>query len=286
MDSLFDHSLVDIVDRTRPPAPWMEGDNIPWDDPGFSERMLAFHLAPDQDLASRRPTTIASHIDTIAALVPAGGRVLDLACGPGLYAHELARRGYECHGIDFGPASIAHARAVAAAEGLGCTFEQADLRTAAFGGPWDLVMMIFGQINVFRREEAREILWRARDALTPGGVLLLEPETEASTRATVKAEPTWSASRSGLFSDRPHVLLEESAWDEEERTATHRWHVIDVETAKVTRHAMSTCAYAAGEVEGILADLGFDRIETADSLAADPGLAMEQMFVVTGSCPT
>ena len=33
-------TVLDIVDRTPEPAPWSEGDNIPWDDPGFSERML------------------------------------------------------------------------------------------------------------------------------------------------------------------------------------------------------------------------------------------------------
>ena len=31
------------------------------------------------------------------------GTVLDLACGPGLYALRLARRGCRCVGIDFSP---------------------------------------------------------------------------------------------------------------------------------------------------------------------------------------
>lgn len=278
-------TLIDIVERSRPPAPWVEGDNIPWDDPGFSARMLAFHLSPDHDLASRRPTTIESHVDTIAAHLPDGGRVLDLACGPGLYAHALARRGYECHGIDFGPASIEHARAVAAEEGLGCTFQQDDLRRVDFGGPWDLVMMIFGQINVFQRAVARDILSRASDALAPGGVLVLEPETETSTRASVKDESAWSTSMGGLFSDRPHLLLEESAWDDEERTAIHRWYVIDAATAGITRHSMSTCAYSEGELEGVLDEIGFERIETSGSLAADPSLAMEEMYVITARRP-
>ena len=29
-----------------------------------------------------------------------GRRVLDVGCGPGRHAHELARRGVACHGID------------------------------------------------------------------------------------------------------------------------------------------------------------------------------------------
>ena len=58
-------TILDIVHRTPKPAPWSEGDNIPWDDPGFSERMLAEHLSQQHDLASRRSETIDQHLDWI-----------------------------------------------------------------------------------------------------------------------------------------------------------------------------------------------------------------------------
>ena len=38
-------TLMEIVERHKRPAPWTEGDNIPWNEPGFSERMLAEHLS-------------------------------------------------------------------------------------------------------------------------------------------------------------------------------------------------------------------------------------------------
>jgi SAM-dependent methyltransferase len=101
-------TLIDIVERTAQPAPWTEGDNIPWSDPEFSKRMLTEHLSQDHDLASRRTETIDGHVDWIFSSVLGGhpGRVLDLGCGPGLYAHRLARRGCDCVGVDFSPASI------------------------------------------------------------------------------------------------------------------------------------------------------------------------------------
>jgi hypothetical protein len=39
-------TILDIVDRNPTPAPWSEGDNFPWDDPGFSKRMLAGATLP------------------------------------------------------------------------------------------------------------------------------------------------------------------------------------------------------------------------------------------------
>jgi hypothetical protein len=37
-------ALRRIYDRPQPPVPWRDGANLPWDDPAFSERMLAQHL--------------------------------------------------------------------------------------------------------------------------------------------------------------------------------------------------------------------------------------------------
>jgi len=34
------NTVLDLINRTPEPAPWSEGDNIPWDDPAFSEREL------------------------------------------------------------------------------------------------------------------------------------------------------------------------------------------------------------------------------------------------------
>ena len=154
--------LNDLLQRTAPAEPWVEGDNIPWNDPAFGERMLIQHLNQDHDRASRRDEMIDAQVGWLHGTVlgSAPTRILDLACGPGLYTSRLARRGHTCHGINFAPASIAHVPNVAEEDGLACTYEQADLREARFGDGFGLAMMLFGQINVFRRVEAEDILRR------------------------------------------------------------------------------------------------------------------------------
>ena len=78
-------SLMDIVNRIPNPSAWTEGDNIPWNDPDFSERMLAEHLSQEHDLASRKSATIDEHVDWIFSTVLDGrpGALLDLGCGTG-----------------------------------------------------------------------------------------------------------------------------------------------------------------------------------------------------------
>ena len=233
------------------------------------------------DRASRRAATIDAQVRFLARQVASrdGARVLDLACGPGLYLHRLARLGYRCHGIDFSPAAIRHARGVAAAEVLDCTFDQADLRQADLGSGYALVLLVYGQINVFPRPVARDILTRAHAALAPGGTLVLEPQTPEAVRATGHGDATWTSARSGLFAAGPHLLLEERFWDAPSRTATQRWHVVHAETARVERYAMSTCSYDARELVDLLATVGFGQVQTHPSLTG--GRAVGGLFGMT-----
>lgn len=55
---------------------------------------------------------------TAEALVPAGGRILDLGCGPGTDEEPLARAGFHVTAIDWSPAMVDEARARIASAGL------------------------------------------------------------------------------------------------------------------------------------------------------------------------
>jgi SAM-dependent methyltransferase len=264
-------SLLDIVNRTGSPAPWTEGDNIPWNDPEFSERMLAEHLSQEHDLASRRSAAIDGHVDWIFSTVLGSrpGRLLDLGCGPGLYAHRLSTRGCQCVGMDFSPASIRYANEVAVAEDSPCRFILADVRDEAFGVGFDLVMMIFGQFNVFPRHHGMEILRKAHAALAPEGRLLLELQSAAQIQRGGEDGPSWYSAQSGLFSARPHLVLQENFWDGEAAASTTRWSVIDAETASVSSFALSNEAYAEEELDDALRAAGFCKVQRFPSLSGE-----------------
>ena len=109
-----------IFHRPERPRPWQNGGNLPWDDPEFSARMLREHLDQSHGAASRKAQERAAAAGL--AVGKMGWRrdahVLDVTCGPGLYAVALAGRGCQVTGIDFGPAAIAYARELAAAQGV------------------------------------------------------------------------------------------------------------------------------------------------------------------------
>jgi 2-polyprenyl-3-methyl-5-hydroxy-6-metoxy-1,4-benzoquinol methylase len=72
----------------------------------------------------------------VAALVPAGARVLDAGCGTGRVAIELARRGYEVVGVDSDASMLAVAREQAPA----LPWHQRDLAELEDESSYDLVV--------------------------------------------------------------------------------------------------------------------------------------------------
>ncbi len=276
--------LLDIVRRTSRPKPWAEGDNIPWNEPAFSERMLKEHLSQSHDAASRRSETIDRHVQWIHGDLLSGqqSRILDLGCGPGLYLQRLARLGHECVGIDFSPASIAYAAEEAKRQDLGIVYSKEDLRSAEFGTGFDLVMLIFGELNVFAPQDAEAILRKACDALTHRGSLLLEVHSFDAIRRRGQESPSWYSAESGLFSDGPHVCLQENSWDDGTRTATTRYYIVDVATGDVTRHAQSFQAYSDDEYESLLVGCGFAGVRRYQSLTGTEE-GTEDLTVLVGS---
>jgi SAM-dependent methyltransferase len=98
--------------------------------------------------------------------------VLDVGCGPGRHAHELARRGVSVHGIDISARFIALARASAPS---GATFARMDARRLSFDAEFDVVISIcegaFGLLTGDgENEEALAGMFRA---VRPGGRLAL-----------------------------------------------------------------------------------------------------------------
>ncbi len=261
-------NISDIISCQSPPVPWEEADNIPWNDPAFSERMLKEHLTQDHDAASRRSDIIDKHVDWIHGRVLSGepSRILDLGCGPGLYLSCLAKLGHECVGIDYSPASIAYARDRAENEGASIRYIHEDIRQADFGTDFDLVMQVYGELNVFCPADAKTILKKVHSALGRGGTLLIEPHTFAAVEKIGRQPCSWHSAEEGLFSDRPYICLQENFWDADGHTATSRFFIIDSDTGDVTRLAASYLAYSDDGYKSLLEECGFSEIRQYASL--------------------
>ena len=265
---LFD-ALWRIYRRPGPQPPSQGAANLPWDDPDFSERMLREHLDQSHGAASRRQVEILRQVDWLWERLDLreGSRVLDVTCGPGLYAVELARRGCTVHGVDFSPASIRHAIGLAADAGVQerCSFELRDVRTMEVPpNHFDAALFLYGQLAVFSPGEAADLLQRCAKALRSsaadhGGRLvveLLDFERIDKTNNT-----WWYTDNSGLWGDFPYLHLGERCWFEEQQLSFERFHIINLETGELQAYTLTDQGYPAETMQSMMRQAGFAHVD-------------------------
>jgi len=201
---------------TRWPKAFDPATELDWGEPVMSRRLLREHLDQSHDGASRRTGAIRRHLSRLLRLLPPPpADILDAACGPGLYAIPLARRGHHVVGIDVGGAVLRHARGLAGHAGVDAVFRRGDLRNLDVREAFDAVLLVYFVLEGFTRTEQARVLRRLGNALRPGGTLIVELRTRPDQPPGRLA--SWEVVPRSLHADRPHLLLTDTTWDERRR---------------------------------------------------------------------
>ena len=140
-------------------------------------------------------------------------------------------------------------------------------------------MFIFGEFNVFEVSEARELLAKSRQCMSKGAAIIVEFSTFDAIRREGLKTATWHSHESSLWSDSPHIVLEENHWDDVSTTTT-RYYIMDAESGSIDRHTTTACAYSNTELIGLFADVGFIEIQFFEALSDNPMDRQESLQVI------
>lgn len=128
----------------------------------------------DSDEAAQCINTILS-ISTLEQKDPASIAVLDIACGAGRHALELARLGFRVTGNDLSPYLLDEARKSAEINQLPLTLTCCDMRHIPANDAFNLVVQLFTSFGYFdQKEDDRLVLGKAYRALKSGGWYILD----------------------------------------------------------------------------------------------------------------
>jgi 2-polyprenyl-3-methyl-5-hydroxy-6-metoxy-1,4-benzoquinol methylase len=102
-------------------------------------------------------------------------RILDVGCGTGRHAIELARRGYSVTGVDLSESQLNKAKEKAAAANVRIDFQKADARELNFQSEFDAVLILCeGAFSLMETDAMNfRILQNVERALKPGGKFIL-----------------------------------------------------------------------------------------------------------------
>ena len=130
-------------------------------------------------------------LDRFAALVPDGGQILDIGCGPAKpIAAYLIGRGFEVHGVDSSPTMISLARR---------NFPDgdwmiADMRTLALGKRFD-GLLAWDSFFHLAPDDQRQMFPIFRDHANPGAPLLFTSgPSHGEAIGSLRGEPLYHAS--------------------------------------------------------------------------------------------
>lgn len=202
--------LPQLVTLQRKPEPFAPGEALFWDDPHISSRLLEVHLDPHTDAASRRPETIDRSVDWLIrtlGLSP-GASLLDLGCGPGLYASRFARAGFRVSGVDYSRRSITYASDYARQHDLDITYRCQNYLDLDDEDLYDAAFLIFGDFCPLNPRQRSQLLASIHRALKPNGHFVLDVSTREHRRKHGVGNG-WHAAESGFWKPGPHLVLEQ-----------------------------------------------------------------------------
>lgn len=250
----------------RPPL-HTEDDLSFWDDEYVSRRILELHLDPDTDAASRPSEEIDRSARWIASRIPRHARVLDVGCGPGLYAQRLASRGMSMVGLDLNRAALVHANKMANQHGLAIDYRHGDMRDMEFENEFDAVLLVYGILGTMNDRDRDDLLQRIHRALRPGGMLFLDVMTEKLMR-DCPFDRDWYYSPRGFWRPGPHFVMQR-AFEYEGGVFLHRTIVVE-QSKDVSVYDMWDHTYTVFSIRELLMSHGFDRFEIGSDLCGSP----------------
>lgn len=226
----------------------------------------SLYLKTDGDVVENGSNTE----NEVSALVEAAGlspddRILDLCCGQGRHAIELAKRGFtNVTGIDRSRYLIRLARRRARALDLPVSFHEGDGRKFRLPSePYDCVAIMgnsFGYFDV--SEDDRAVLERVRQALKPGGRLVLDLTDGEWMRAHY--EP-----RSWEWIDENQFVCRERSMSEDGDRLISREVVVHAEKGVIADQFYAERLYSVDGISRLLERSGFTGVQVHTPLRAD-----------------
>lgn len=191
-----------------------------------------------------------------------GDAVLDLCCGPGRYAIELARRGFRVTGVDRTSFYLDEAGRRARAAGLELELVQADMREFLRPGRFDACINMFSSFGYFvDQDEDRRVARNVFESLKPGGRFVIETQSRENLFHIFQAHG-WEEQEDGTL-----VLHERSANDDWS-WLSQRWVV--VKGVERTEYKVWMRIYSAAELVGLLEAEGFEKVGIYGSVKGEP----------------
>lgn len=147
-----------------------------WNDEYISKKLLLAHLNPDFEGASRKLEFIEKSVSWIEKIMLLEDRIelLDIGCGPGIYAERLFKKGFQVTGIDFSKRSVEYAKKSAEKQKLKIKYEYQNYLHLNLNEVFDSAVLIYCDYGALSAEKRKLLMKSIYKSLKNKGRFLLD----------------------------------------------------------------------------------------------------------------
>jgi len=271
--------IDDLFRSLKKPELWRRSSEPFWNDEHISKGMLEAHLDPEWDAASRKHSFIDKSAEWLSSVIPAGSRILDIGCGPGLYTKRLSDMGYRVTGMDYSRRSIAYAKS----QDLKTEYICQNYLDLDYSDAFDAIALIYCDYAALIPDERKILLDRVYKALKPGGVFIFDVNSDKFFERLAD-KTTWGLRENGgLLSPEPHIWLEATYLYENNTVSVDQYVIITGESVK--EYLIWFTGYSIEKLRDEVSPFGFGTKGVYDDVCGSPysGEGKEICFVLEKS---
>jgi SAM-dependent methyltransferase len=256
--------------RSEPkPPPSGESETLPTGADEVSEEESAWHNEIfDESWISLEPRSASFHArEDIRFLVkhcevPRQGKILDLGCGTGRHAMEMASAGYEVVGLDRSRLYLEKAVEEANRSDLKIRFVEGDMRSFSFPPAFDAITSFHTSFGYFSDRQNKKSLRCMASCLAPEGQLIIDV-VNRDWVASIGARRLW-------WEHRGYLVMEDVLFhDDTGRLEVER--TVVGENAPRWDQKFSIRLYTVAEYAALFREVGLELVDITGNLA-HPGV--------------
>jgi len=195
-------------------------------------------------------------LDRILQVGP-GAKLLDVPCGNGRHAHELAKRGHSVTGVDLSVEAIEEAQKVASSA---CRWKAGDMCDLPWASEFDGAYCVGNSFCYVNRDGAVQFLRAVAKTLKPGGRFVLDTGMAAESILPNLIRSRW-------FRVGDIFMLSENQYDATESRLDIQYTFI--QAGKVDTRPASYYCFTVAELRRMHAEAGLEPVEQMGSFGGE-----------------
>ena len=190
----------------KKPKSFEEGTLTLWSNQYIAENVIKKHFDFNVDCGSRNINTINKTINWLSENLSTRKNIIDLGCGPGIYAKPLCQRGFNYDGIDISKYQVDFAKKY----NMGidnARFFVSDIQNFKSDKKYDAALMLYAVYGMQSASERKRILLHLKNSLTKDGVVFVEVFNKNHYLGRKEKRDWEYVEKNGFWSPLPYLEL-------------------------------------------------------------------------------